>query len=85
MEDSYKEYIKHCEKRIQEVLDDEREYSDWTQICFSMKDAIQCATYVWGISSNEEIHKMACFFREMILKEMINIKTFDITFEKKGS
>ena len=80
-----KEYIEHCERRIQDVLNDEREYSDWTQICFSMKDAIQCATNVWGISSDEEIYKMTCFLREMILREMINIKTFDITFKKKGS
>lgn len=78
-----KEYIEHCERRIQDILNDEREYSDWTQICFSMKDAIHAAVEVWGISNEDEIHKMGCFIREMVFKEILNIREFDINFKKK--
>lgn len=78
-----KEYIEHCERRIQDILNDEREYSDWTQICFSMKDTIHAAVEVWGISNEDEIHKMGCFIREMVLKEILNIREFDINFKKK--
>lgn len=67
-----KEYIEHCERKIQDILNDEREYSDWTQICFSMKDAIHAAIEVWGISNEDEIHKMGCFIREMVFKEILN-------------
>lgn len=78
-----KEYIEHCERKIQDILNDEREYSDWTQICFSMKDAIHAAIEVWGISNEDEIHKMGCFIREMVFKEILNIREFDINFKKK--
>lgn len=79
-----KKYIEHCERRIQDILNDEREYSDWTQICFSMKDAIHAAVEVWGISNEDEIHKMGCFIREMVFKEILNIREFDINFKKKN-
>lgn len=79
-----KEYIEHCERKIQDILNDEREYSDWTQICFSMKDAIHAAIEVWGISNEDEIHKMGCFIREMVFKEILNIREFDINFKKKN-
>lgn len=78
-----KEYIEHCERKIQDILNDEREYSDWTQICFSMKDAIHAAVEVWGISNEDEIHKMGCFIREMVFKEILNIREFDINFKKR--
>lgn len=78
-----KEYIEHCERMIQDVLNDERECSDWTQICFSMKDAIHAAVEVWGISNDDEIHKMGCFIREMVFKEILNIREFDISFKKR--
>lgn len=80
-----KEYIEHLRKQIWEVLNDEKEYDDWTQICFSMKDAVQAAANVWGMSSDEEIHRMCCFFRELVYTEVKNLQTFDITFKKKES
>lgn len=78
-----KKYIEHANKSIWLVLNDEKEYDDWTQICFSMKDAIQVAAEIWECSSDEEIHKLYCFFREMVHKETENIQTFDIEFKKK--
>ena len=48
-----KEYIEHSRKQIWEVLNDEKEYDDWTQICFSMKDAVQAAANVWRMSEKE--------------------------------
>lgn len=80
-----KEYIEHSRKQIREVLNDEKEYDDWTQICFSMKDAVQAAADVWGMSSDEEIHKMKMFFQELVYTELKNLQTFDITFKKKES
>lgn len=56
-----KKYIEHCERRIQDILNDEREYSDWTQICFSMKDAIHAAVEVWGISKIANTTKLPMF------------------------
>lgn len=78
-----KQYIEHFNKRIWEVLNDEKEYDDWTQICFSMKDAVQVAAGIYGCSSDKEIHKLFSFFREMVYKEIKNIQTFDIVFKKK--
>lgn len=80
-----KEYIEHSRKQIREVLNDEEEYDDWTQICFSMKDVVQAAANVWGMSSDEEIHKMHRFFRELCYIELKHLQTFDITFKKKES
>ena len=86
MEKNYnKEYIEHSRKQIREVLNDEKEYDDWTQICFSMKDAVQAAANVWGMSSDEEIHKMRSFFQELVYTEVKNLQTFDVTFKKKES
>lgn len=36
-----KEYIESVNKKIWGVLNDEKEYDDWMQICFSMKDAVK--------------------------------------------
>lgn len=72
-----KEYIEHCERMIQNVLNDEEEYPNWNRNCFSMKDAIQAAVEVWGISNENEIHKMACFLREMIVKQVCSIRRID--------
>ena len=35
-----KKYIEHSNKKIWEILKDDKEYDDWTQICFSMQDAV---------------------------------------------
>ena len=78
-----KEYIEHARKQIREVMNDEKEYDDWTQICFSMKDVVQAAVNVWGMSSDEEVHKMRSFFRELVYTEVKNLQTFDVTFKKK--
>lgn len=78
-----KQYIESANKKIWRVLNDKAEYDDWTQICFSMKDAVQAAANVYGVSSDEEIHKLFSFFRDMVYKEIENIQTFDIVFKKK--
>lgn len=78
-----KQYIEHSNKRIWEILNDKKEYDDWTQIGLSIQDAVQAAADIFGCSSDEEIHKLNCFIREMVYKETKNIQTFDITFKKK--
>lgn len=62
-----------------------KEYDDWTQICFSMQNAVQAAANIWGISSDEQINKMRAFITEMVLIELSNLKQFDIVFKKKGA
>ena len=78
-----KEYIESANKKIWQVLNDEKEYDDWTKICFSMKDVVHAAADIYGCLSEIEIHKLFSFFREMVYKETENIQTFDITFKKK--
>jgi len=78
-----KQYIEHSNKTIWEILNDNKEYDDWTQICLSMQDAVQSAADTFGCSTDEEIHKLYCFIRDMVYKETKNIQTFDITFKKK--
>lgn len=78
-----KQYIDHSNKRIWEILNDKKEWDDWTQISLSVQNAVQAAADIFGCSSDEEIHKLYCFIGEMVCQETENIKTFDITFEKK--
>lgn len=78
-----KQYIEHSNKKIWEILNDNKEYDDWTQICFSMQDAVQAAADTFGCSTDEQIHKLNCFIREMAYKEINNIRKFDVTFKKK--
>ena len=78
------EYIEKAKTLIYEILEDKKEYDDWTQICFSMQNAVQAAANIWGISSDEQINKMRAFVTEMVLTELSNLKQFDIVFKKKG-
>lgn len=77
------EYIERANKIIWEILNDKTEYDDWTQIGFSMQDAVQAAANIWGCSTDEEIHQLAKFIQEMVVQETVNINKFDITFKKK--
>lgn len=76
-------YIEESEKRIEQILLDEKEYDDWTQICFSMKDAVHAAATIYGRNTDELIHKLNGFVLEMATKEINNINKYDITFQKK--
>jgi hypothetical protein len=77
------EYIEKAKTLIHEILEDKKEYDDWTQICFSMQNAVQAAANTWGTSSDEQIDKMKIFVTEMVLTELRNLQKFDITFKKK--
>ena len=79
------EYIEKAKTLIHEILEDKKEYDDWTQICFSMQNAVQAAANIWGISSDEQINKMRSFITEMVFTELSNLKQFDIVFKKKGA
>ena len=72
------EYIEKAKTLIHEILEDKKEYDDWTQICFSIQNAVQAAANIWGISSDEQINKMRAFITEMVLTELSNLKQFDI-------
>lgn len=76
-------YIEESEKRIEQILLDEKEYDDWTQICFSMKDAVHAAATIYGRNTDELIHKLNGFVLEMATKEINNVNKYDITFQKK--
>ncbi len=41
------EYIEKAKTLIHEILEDKKEYDDWTQICFSMQNAVQAAANIW--------------------------------------
>lgn len=77
------EYIAKIDNTINNILNDKAEYDDWTQICFSMQDAVQAAATIWGCSTDEEKHVLAGFIQEMAVKEINNIRKFDITFSKR--
>ena len=77
------EYIEKAKKLIHEILEDKKEYDDWTQICFSMQNAVQAAANIWGTSSDEQIDKMKAFVTEMVFTELRNLQKFAITFKKK--
>lgn len=78
-----KEYIQESNKQIWEILGDKRECSDYTQICLSIQDAIQAAADIWGLESDEQIHKMSGFIKELVYAEIKNIQQFDIAYKKK--
>lgn len=78
------EYIEKARTLIREILEDTKEYDDWTQICFSMQNAVQAAANIWGTSSDEQIYKMRAFVTEMVLAELSSLRQFDIEFKKKN-
>lgn len=80
-----KEYIEKTNKLIWEILEDKREFSDYTKIGLSIQNAVQAAANVWGLGSKEQTHKMAGFIHELIYIEVENIQQFDITCSKKES
>lgn len=77
------EYIEKAKMLIHEILEDTKEYDDWTQICFSMQNAVQAAANIWGTSSDEQIDKMRAFITEMVFAELSNLQQFDIVFKRK--
>ncbi len=76
-------YIEDANKRLWNILNDKKEFDDWTQISLSVQNAVQAAANIWGTSSDEQIHKMAGFIREIALAELANLQRFDITFADK--
>lgn len=78
-----KTYIEFAQKKVNDVLNDEREFSDWTQICFSMKDAIKALASIIGKTNDESIHILNSFLLEMTCKMIENLDNYDITFKKK--
>lgn len=49
-----KEYIKKLDSKIWEILNDKKEWDDWTQFCLSIQNAVQSAANVWGINTPEQ-------------------------------
>lgn len=78
-----KEYVEKANKLIWEILEDEREFSDYTQIGLSIQNAVQAAADIWGLESDEQIHKMSGFIKELMYAEIKNIQKFDITYRRK--
>lgn len=78
-------YIEDANKRMWQILNDKKEFDDWTQIALSVQNAVQAAANIWGTSSDEQIHNMAGFIREVALAELANLQRFDITFADKSA
>lgn len=76
-------YIAKCKEQINYILQDEKEFDDWTQIAFSMKDAVHAVATIYGCSTDEEVFKLQGFILEMLFKGIVNMRNFDITFKKK--
>lgn len=76
-------YIEDANKRLWNILNDKKEFDDWTQISLSVQNAVQAAANVWGTSSDEQIHNLAKFIREIVESELHNLLRFDITFADK--
>ena len=76
-------YIEDATKRIEQILNDTREFDDWTQICVSIKDAVHAVATVYGRNTDELIHKLNGFVIEMATKVIHNINKYDITLQKK--
>lgn len=79
-----KEYIEKADKQIWKILGDKRECSDYTQISLSIQNAVQAAADVWGLESDEHLHKMNGFIKELVYAEIKNIQEFDITCKEKS-
>lgn len=77
-------YIEDANKRLWQILNDKKEFDDWTQIALSVQNAVQAAANIWGTSSDEQIHNMAGFIRELAFAELENLQRFDITFADKN-
>lgn len=78
-------YIEDANKRLWQILNDKKEFDDWTQIALSVQNAVQAAANIWGTSSDEQIHNMVGFIREVALAELANLQRFDITFADKSA
>lgn len=78
-------YIEDANKRLWNILNDKKEFDDWTQISLSVQNAVQAAANVWGTSSEEQIHNLSKFIREVVESELHNLFRFDITFADKNA
>lgn len=78
-------YIEDANKRLWQILNDKKEFDDWTQIALSVQNAVQAAANIWGTSSDEQIHNMAGFIRELAFAELSNLTRFNIVFADKNS
>lgn len=78
-----KERIEKADKLIWDILEDKREFSDYTQISLTIQDAVQAAADTWGLESDEQKHKLAWFIRELVYAEVKNIQEFDIIYKSK--
>lgn len=77
-------YIEQCDKKIWDILNDEKEYDDWTQISLSVKDAVYAAANVWDINTPEEKDRMNKFITELLIGGVLkNLSEFEIGFKRK--
>jgi hypothetical protein len=77
-------YIERCNKKIWEILNDKKEWDDWTQISLSVQNAVQAAANVWEINTPEEKDRMNKFITELLIGGVLkNLSEFDIEFKKK--
>jgi len=77
-------YIAKCEGQIRDILDDKKEYDDWTQICLSVQNAVQAAANIWGTGTDQQKAQMAAFINELVIDSVLrNLTQYNITFKKK--
>lgn len=78
-----KEYIANITEHINNVLNDKRERSDWTQISISVQDAVMAAANMFGYSTDEQKHNLYWFIRELCMAEVYNLTKYEVTYKKK--
>lgn len=78
------EYIERCDKQIWKILNDTKEWDDWTQFCLSVQNAVQSAANIWGIGTPEQKVQMGKFINELVIGCVLkNLSEFDINFGRK--
>lgn len=80
------EYLKKVTDQIYTIIEDNKEWDDWTQICLSVQDAIQAATSIFGFSTDEEKHNMNRFLQELLRGHVLrNLTELDIHIQKQNN
>ena len=80
------EYLDKVSDQIRTIIEDKEEWDDWTQMCLSVQDAIQAATSIFGLSTDEEKHNMNRFFQELLRGHVLrNLTELNIHMQKRNN
>lgn len=79
-----KEYVKHINEWLNEVMYQDPCDQDWTQFSLSIHDAMLAAATIFGSSTDEQKHNLFNLLRELTFGyALLNINDWDITYKKR--